>query len=63
MDLRRRVANLARQVPRTRPALVFHQVGEEPPELAPGEVFVPLRHDPGTAQVTWATPWRGWAGC
>lgn len=45
MDLRRRVANLARQVPRTRPALVFHQVGEEPPELAPGEVPLPLFGD------------------
>lgn len=43
MNLRTRIDALARQVPRTRAALVYYRAGEEEaPELAPGEVVMPL---------------------
>ncbi len=44
-DLRSRIDALTRQAPKPRAALVYYQVGEEPPDLAPGEVVVPLFGD------------------
>ncbi|HOA28078.1 MAG TPA: hypothetical protein PKG51_11255 [Arachnia sp.] len=44
-DLRARLDRIERNAPKPRAALVFHQVGDEPPDLAPGAVVVPLFGD------------------
>lgn len=44
-DLRARLDRVERNAPKPRAALVFHQVGDEPPDLAPGEVVVPVFGD------------------
>lgn len=46
MNLRTRIDALTRQAPKPRAALVYYRAGEEEaPDLAPGELVVPLFGD------------------